>query len=235
MRDRSKARIPAYFDLGFSDSEPEVPQEKDVSVYDQYDRDKAFSPGLGVVAVAILLLLMILGYSIALGPGMMEREIPGLGERLAESEEAAPAEGVPEVAEVVLAADGDSIMSSMVVQLLLILFGGALLIIVVASLLHFLRQRSSRLFWEVACWALVVIGIMVRQMVADNSPALGMGELIASAVVGLVILPALMRHLNKISSRPGLQHVAVPFSLGFFVDLAQVLAANYVPLPWAMG
>ena len=42
-----------------------------------------------------------------------------------------------------------------------------------------------------------------------------------------------MRWLNRVSPRPGLQHVAVPFSLGFFVDLGQVLATSlHVKLPW---
>lgn len=54
-----------------------------------------------------------------------------------------------------------------------------------------------------------------------------------SAAVGIAILPALMKWLNRIATKPGLQHVAVPFSLGFFLDLAQVLASHYiVPLPW---
>jgi hypothetical protein len=118
-------------------------------------------------------------------------------------------------------------------QFAIILLGGACVLGVLAWLLHFLRGRRNRLYWHLACWVLVVVGIVVRQMVANSSSTMALGVLLVSAVVGVAILPGLMRWLNKISKEPGLQHVAVPFSLGFFVDLAQVLASHYiVRLPW---
>lgn len=126
-----------------------------------------------------------------------------------------------------------AIHTSVAVQIVVLLLGGGMLLVVIASLVHFLRQYANPLYWEIACWTLVVIGIIVRQMAANGTSDMSMGELAVSAVVGLAILPALMRWLNKISRQPGLQHVAVPFSLGFFVDLAQVLTSHYVvPLPW---
>lgn len=115
----------------------------------------------------------------------------------------------------------------------LLLMGGVLVLGAMATLLHFLRRQRNRLYWELACWVLVVIGIIVRQMVANGSPKMLLGAFAVSAVVGLAIQPGLMRWLNKITKEPGLQHVAVPFSLGFFVDLAQVLTSHYVVhLPW---
>ncbi len=118
-------------------------------------------------------------------------------------------------------------------QFAIVLLGGACVLGVLAWLLHFLRGRRNRLYWHLACWVLVVVGIVIRQMVANGSSAMAVGALLVSAVVGVAILPGLMRWLNKISNQPGLQHVAVPFSLGFFVDLAQVLTSHYiVRLPW---
>jgi hypothetical protein len=49
-----------------------------------------------------------------------------------------------------------------------------------------------------------------------------------SAVLGLVLFPAAMRRLNRLRPRPGLEHVALPFGLGFFVDLAQVATVSWV-------
>ncbi len=118
-------------------------------------------------------------------------------------------------------------------QAALVLLGGAVLLGALASLVHFLRGRRNPLYWELACWILVVLGIVVRPLVASQSVSLGLGALFTSAAIGVAVLPSLMRWLNRVSRRPGLQHVAVPFSLGFFIDLTQVLTSRYVVrLPW---
>jgi hypothetical protein len=155
------------------------------------------------------------------------------GQQLSEIVEPAPGEGVEGKVPPSPPEGSAAINTSVAVQIVVLLLGGGLLLVVIASLVHFLRQYANPLYWEIACWTLVVIGIIVRQMAANGTSDMSMGEVAVSAVVGLAILPALMRWLNKISHRPGIQHVAVPFSLGFFVDLAQVLTSHFVvPLPW---
>lgn len=114
-----------------------------------------------------------------------------------------------------------------------VLVGSVIALGILATVVHYLRGFRNKLYWELACWTLVVIGIAVRQLVASNSAELSVGTLAVAAVVGVAVLPGLMRWLNRISREPGLAHVAVPFSLGFFLDLAQVLTSQYVvPLPW---
>lgn len=107
----------------------------------------------------------------------------------------------------------------------------------VAAAMHFLRNLKNPTFWQVACWALMVIGILARQLFSENhrldfnglSPSLA----ISSAIVGLAVLPLLMRWLNRVSHGPNIEQVATPFALGFFLDYAQVLASTYVVhLPW---
>jgi hypothetical protein len=53
-------------------------------------------------------------------------------------------------------------------------------------------------------------------------------SLLLSFVFGLALFPASMRRLNKLRPSPGLEHVARPFGLGFFVDLAQVATVSWV-------
>lgn len=128
---------------------------------------------------------------------------------------------------------GDVRLSFPIATLVGLLVGGALVLGVLATVLHYLRGVRNRLYWDLACWALVVIGIVVRQLVASSSPAFSVGGLMVAAAVAVAVLPGLMRWLNRISTDPGLEHVAVPFSLGFFLDMVQVLASHYaVPLPW---
>lgn len=123
-----------------------------------------------------------------------------------------------------------------VAEFLIILVGGALIFWILAALLHFLRNRGNELYWQIACWALVFCGIVARQLMNNGTDHMSHWALLAPAAVGLAILPALMRWLNKISNKPGLQHLAVPFSLGFFLDYAQTLTLKYgVKLPWFSG
>lgn len=124
--------------------------------------------------------------------------------------------------------------SPIVLYATILVLGGAIALVLAATLLYFLRRLENPTYWESACWILVVFGIFARQLTsAGDHFAFSIGALAVSAVVGLAILPGTMRWLNRIPRRPGLAHVAVPFSLGFFVDLAQVLTTKYVvQLPW---
>jgi hypothetical protein len=54
-------------------------------------------------------------------------------------------------------------------------------------------------------------------------------SLLLSGVLALAVFPAAMRRLNRLQPQPGLEHVALPFSLGFFLDLAQVTVLRWIP------
>lgn len=117
----------------------------------------------------------------------------------------------------------------------LLAFAAALLAVV--ALMAFLRKRPNPTYWQVACWALVAIGILVRQLFLPNNrldfSGFTLSLAVSSGVVSLAVLPFLMRWLNKVSPGPNLEQVAVPFSLGFFLDYAQILVSYYVvDLPW---
>jgi hypothetical protein len=113
----------------------------------------------------------------------------------------------------------------------------AIVLLLVTTALDVLRRHKNPTYWEIACWGLVTIGIVARQTVQPTYSVeisgLAPPLFIASALVSLAVMPGLMRWLNRASPSPTLQHVAVPFSLGFFLDYAQVLASRYViQLPW---
>lgn len=114
-----------------------------------------------------------------------------------------------------------------------VLLGATVAVGTLSALVGLLRKLRNPLYWQLACWMLVVVGIAVRPVVVAASGLPTPGQLLVSVALGLAVLPGLMRWLNRVSPRPGLQHVAVPFSLGFFVDLGQVLATSlHVKLPW---
>jgi uncharacterized membrane protein YhaH (DUF805 family) len=114
-----------------------------------------------------------------------------------------------------------------------ILFAAAVVLGSLSVFIRFLRRRRNPLYWQLACWVLVVVGIVVRQLVAAQLGVPSLSQVLVSIAVGVAVLPALMRWLNRVSPKPGVQHAAVPFSLGFFLDLAQVLTSSYVvKLPW---
>ncbi|MCL4809262.1 MAG: hypothetical protein KJ062_15970 [Thermoanaerobaculia bacterium] len=114
-----------------------------------------------------------------------------------------------------------------------VLLGATAAVGALSALVGLLRRLKNPLYWQLACWMLVVVGIAVRPVVVSASGLPTPGQLLVSIAVGLAVLPGLMRWLNRVSPKPGLQHVAVPFSLGFFLDLTQVLAASFdVKLPW---
>ena len=114
----------------------------------------------------------------------------------------------------------------------------ALVVLGAAALLGFLRKRQNATYWEVSCWVLVTVGVVARQLVRPdhtvNLSGIDPGLILSSGIVSLAVLPPLMRWLGRVSPRPSLHHVAVPFSLGFFLDYAQVLVTTKfaVHLPW---
>ncbi|HSR52933.1 MAG TPA: hypothetical protein VLV83_19090 [Acidobacteriota bacterium] len=141
--------------------------------------------------------------------------------------------GGASLVEVELDADLQSLL------LLFLLFGLPLILLFLSMIVYLLRRKENLLYWEVACWVLVGLGIASRQSISI-SPALAFDPakitpslLLVSALIGLAVFPALQRWLNRVKPIPGLAHVATPFSLGFFLDLAQVLANSYaLSLPW---
>src|SRR6266404_3624331 len=82
------------------------------------------------------------------------------------------------------------------------------------------KTSKARLAWELAVWALLAVGIFIRQGLA--LPALDWtvqhltpGSFAASAAISLAVFPTFMRWLNGRRSTPGLAHVATPFAFGF--------------------
>jgi hypothetical protein len=115
----------------------------------------------------------------------------------------------------------------------------ALVIVVGAlgALMAFLRSRRNPTYWQTACWILVAVGILARQLFSENHrldlTGFSVSLALSSMIVSLAVLPILMRWLNRISPGPNIQQIAVPFALGFFLDYAQVLTSTYIlHLPW---
>ena len=54
-------------------------------------------------------------------------------------------------------------------------------------------------------------------------------SIIFSMVLALAVFPSAIRWLNRLKPDPGLEHVALPFALGFFLDLAKVAALHWIP------
>jgi len=114
----------------------------------------------------------------------------------------------------------------------------ALLVGVMSSLVYYLRQKDNKLYWQIACWLLMVVGILIRPIVeaalAGHEPIqTTLKGAVVAGVVALGVFPGMMGILNKLNPEPGLTHVALPFSLGLFMDVAKVMAATYVPsLAW---
>lgn len=94
----------------------------------------------------------------------------------------------------------------------------------------------KRVAWEVAAWVLATMGLFSRQAITVVQGSQGWcnecftwPRLALCAVVSLALFPYLMRSLNRRMPKPGLMQVAVPFSYGFFVDLASTLALTVIP------
>jgi uncharacterized membrane protein YhaH (DUF805 family) len=109
---------------------------------------------------------------------------------------------------------------------------GAVLLSVLAGRL---RAKKNPMYWELACWVLVTLGILLRPLVVradDSISADARGALIAG-LAALFVLPVVMRLLNKMTEKPGLSHIATPLGVGFFLNVAQLMATKYVPaLAW---
>ena len=48
----------------------------------------------------------------------------------------------------------------------------------------------------------------------------------AALIIGLAILPPIMRWLNRRRGRPGIEHLLLPFTLGFFLDFTLKTIVN---------
>ena len=105
---------------------------------------------------------------------------------------------------------------------------GAVLLTLVAS---YLRAQKNCLYWEVSCWLLVTMGILLRPIVvrADSGLRADARGVFIAGLAALFVLPAVMRLLNRIKETPGLSHVATPLGVGFFLNVAQLMATTYVP------
>lgn len=85
----------------------------------------------------------------------------------------------------------------------------------------------SNLSWQIGAWLLVALGIFARQgmqfpPIAWKITQLTWGAFLGSVIIGLAVFPWFMRRVNKKRPRPGLEHVALPFAFGFFLDLTTV-------------
>lgn len=101
-------------------------------------------------------------------------------------------------------------------------------------------RHTRRILWEVAGWLLIACGIFVRQALLLPSaqwltPNLNLGAFLAAAMISLAVFPFFMRRLNRRRPKPGVEHVAIPFAFGFFLDLAATSALKIAPSidwPW---
>lgn len=112
------------------------------------------------------------------------------------------------------------------------LIGMAMILGILSFTLHFLRRISNPLYWQLACWFLIALGILLRPFVvlgADPLQTSIKGALV-SGILALAVFPGIMRLLNRLKPEPGLIHVSLPFALGFFLDVAQTLAKTYIPI-----
>ena len=126
--------------------------------------------------------------------------------------------------------DDDRTLTSILI-LLGSLTGFALVLLGLAAGLHFLKKLQNPIYWQVACWYLIAVGILIRPVVTLDADTLGvtLGGSVIAGFVALLVFPVVMRVLNRIKPEPGLIHVALPLALGFFLDVSQFVAFSYVP------
>jgi hypothetical protein len=93
--------------------------------------------------------------------------------------------------------------------------------------INWLKPRHA-IPYQVACWTILALGILVRQYLLPGPPH-GPSALWGSAAVALAVFPPAARVLRARGDRPGLEQVALPFSLGFFLNWAYVAAAHWIP------
>lgn len=96
------------------------------------------------------------------------------------------------------------------------------------------RKRYRRLPLELTSWFFLTSGIFARQNLdlADLSLSLkhfSGGAFAASCVISLAVFPWAMRKITKMRPNPGLEVLAIPFSLGFFLDLVRLGTVHWMP------
>ncbi|MGE0447725.1 MAG: hypothetical protein AB7P99_21050 [Vicinamibacterales bacterium] len=106
----------------------------------------------------------------------------------------------------------------------------ALVVIGLAQLVHWLSKRPTPLYWQVAGWVLMVAGILLRRLTVEGLSGITPASMGLSVVMGFVVMPLVMRRVTGRYPRPDLRHVAAPVSVGFFLDVAQVLTLGSVPM-----
>ena len=95
-------------------------------------------------------------------------------------------------------------------------------------------SQRERLLWEIVAWLLLTCGIFLRKALAPmelswNRAGLTPAALTASAVIALAVFPPFMKWFNKRRPKISLEHFAIPFAFGFFLDLAKVAALKLFP------
>lgn len=119
-----------------------------------------------------------------------------------------------------------------------VILGVVSVVLVLTVFVGFLQSMKNPIYWEVAAWLLVTIGILLRPMVvgAKNGIRADVRGSFIAVLLALFLLPLVMRVMNRLLKRPGLAHVAMPLAFGFFLNVAQLLAATHVPaFSWLAG
>lgn len=88
-----------------------------------------------------------------------------------------------------------------------------------------LGATSRRMQWTLAVYFVLVAGVFCRQITAFpkvdmNLDNLRWGVLAASFILGLVVLPPVMRFLNGKRRTPGFEHILSAFGVGFLIDFS---------------
>ncbi|HEX8456370.1 MAG TPA: hypothetical protein VF656_03530 [Pyrinomonadaceae bacterium] len=83
------------------------------------------------------------------------------------------------------------------------------------------RKRKA---WTLAVYILLSLGIFSRQITAFPKVDINIANvrvpvLAASFIIGLALLPPVMRWISKKVKQPKWEHVLSAFSIGFFIDL----------------
>lgn len=117
----------------------------------------------------------------------------------------------------------DYVDNELPLVILSIFSGIAAILVILSSFLYALRKLDNPLYWQIACWFIVSLGILARPFVIFVIHKVPLEfsynivhSILVATIVSLAVFPALMRYLNRIKPEPGLIHVALPFSLGFF-------------------
>jgi hypothetical protein len=88
---------------------------------------------------------------------------------------------------------------------------------IIALIALWLARLPCPVPWQTVQWLLITLGIWIRQGLFNGG--VDLTSFIVSATVAFAVYPGALRFLEKRRPQPGLEHVALPFSLGFFFDL----------------